>query len=238
MSRKAPPWVRPVADYGPLIAFLVVYYRVGLIPATIALMVATPLALGLAYWERRRIPAMPLVTAAVVGVFGGLTIAFDDETFIKMKPTIVQGGVSAVLLVGLATGRAWLRPVLGAAWSMDEAGWRKLTFRFALFFAAMAGLNELVWRTQPTDTWVNFKVFGIMGLTLLFVLTQTSLLRKHGEPVSEGAGAGGASASKASPDGAETPASEANGTGDAAPAPPPPGDLDNPDSARDDARDL
>jgi len=122
---------------------------------------------------------MPLITAAVVGIFGGLTIYLEDETFIKMKPTIVQVAFGAILLTGLAFGRSFLKNLMGSAWAMDDEGWRKLTFRFGLFFLVMAALNEAVWRTQSTDFWVNFKVFGIIGLTLVFAMSQAPLISRH-----------------------------------------------------------
>ena len=125
---------------------------------------------------------MPLITAGIVGVFGGLTLWLNDETFIKLKPTIVQALIAAVLLGGLAFGRTWLKPLLGQAWTMSDLGWRLLTLRFGLFFAAMAVLNELVWRTQPTDVWVTFKVFGIAGITVLFGLSQVPLLTRYRVP--------------------------------------------------------
>lgn len=171
--------VKPVAEYGPLIVFFGAYVFADLITATAALMIATAAALALSYAVDRRVPLMPLITAGVVGVFGGLTLWLNDETFIKLKPTIVQAMISAVLLGGLVFGRSLLKPVLGAAWQMNEEGWRLLTLRFGVFFAAMALLNELVWRTQSTDFWVSFKVFGIMGLTFAFILTQLPLLNRY-----------------------------------------------------------
>lgn len=180
--RPSPPWLKPLVEYGPLAAFFIAYWRADLTTATIALMAATAVALALSLFIVRKLPLMPLITALVVGLFGGLTLWLHDDTFIKMKPTIVQAVIGAILLGGLLTGRALLKPVLGAAWAMDEIGWRKLTFRFGLFFFAMAALNEIVWRTQSTDLWVNFKVFGIMGLTLVFALTQTPLLTRHKLP--------------------------------------------------------
>ena len=175
-------WTRPVADYGPLVAFFAAYVMSDLLTATAVLMAATALALGLSLIAERRVPLMPLITAAVVGIFGGLTLWLNDETFIKLKPTIIQGLMAAVLLGGLAFGRPLLKPVMGSAWPMDEAGWRALTFRFALFFIAMAGLNELVWRTQSTDFWVAFKVFGLAGLTFAFGMCQMPLLQRHRIP--------------------------------------------------------
>ena len=156
--------VKPVTEYGPLVVFFGAYVLFDLITATAALMIATAAALALSYAVSRRVPLMPLITAGVVGVFGGLTLWLNDETFIKLKPTIVQGMIAAVLLGGLAFRRTFLKPVLGAAWQMNDEGWRRLTFHFGIFFVAMALLNEAVWRTQSTDFWVSFKVFGIMGL--------------------------------------------------------------------------
>ncbi|HEY7599024.1 MAG TPA: inner membrane-spanning protein YciB, partial [Candidatus Limnocylindrales bacterium] len=130
-------------------------------------------ALLLAWLLERRVPLVPLITAAIVAVFGGLTLWLQDETFIKMKPTIVQAVFALVLLGGLAFGRPLLKPLLGAVMPpLSERAWRQFTLRYALFFVAMAALNELVWRTQSTDFWVTFKVFGLPGLTVLFVLSQ------------------------------------------------------------------
>ena len=184
--------VKPVTEYGPLVVFFGAYVLSDLITATAALMIATAAALALSYAVSRRVPLMPLITAGVVGVFGGLTLWLNDETFIKLKPTIVQGMIAAVLLGGLAFGRSLLKPVLGSAWKMNDEGWRRLTFRFGIFFIAMALLNEAVWRTQSTDFWVSFKVFGIMGLTFLFILTQLPLLNRHqiGAPASGTGGNG------------------------------------------------
>ncbi len=179
MNRTPPRWLKPTVDYGPLAVFLLVYLKTDILTATGALMAAAALALALSLWAARRVPWMPLVTAVVVGIFGGLTLWSGDDTFIKMKPTIVQAMFSAALLGGLAFGRPLLKPLLGAAWPMDEIGWRRLSLRFGSFFAAMAVLNEAVWRTQSTDVWVMFKVFGLMGLTLLFSLAQVPLMTRH-----------------------------------------------------------
>ena len=179
MPKKPPAWVKPTADYGPLIVFFIAYLRFDLMMATAALMAATAVSLILSLSFARRIPLMPLITATIVGIFGGLTLWLDDEIFIKLKPTIVQGLISAVLLGGLLFGKPLLRPVMGTAWPMDEIGWRRLTFRFGFFFAAMAVVNEIVWRTQSTDVWGTFKVFGLMGLTFVFGLFQMPLLNRH-----------------------------------------------------------
>ncbi|MEQ8355622.1 MAG: septation protein A [Kiloniellaceae bacterium] len=179
MASPAPAWSRPMVDYGPLAAFFVVYWLRDLTAATVAIMIATAVALGLSLAIERRVPLMPLVTAAIVGVFGGLTLWLQDETFIKMKPTIVQLIFASVLLGGLAFKRPLLKPLLGSAWALEDAGWHKLSLRFALFFLFMAALNEVVWRTQSTDFWVTFKVFGIMALTFVFVAIQVYFMRSH-----------------------------------------------------------
>jgi intracellular septation protein len=122
---------------------------------------------------------MPLVSGVVVVVFGGLTLALQDKTFIMMKPTIVNTLFGLVLLGGLAFGKSLLSVVLDSMFALTDEGWRKLTFRWGLFFLVLAALNEVVWRTQTEDFWVNFKVFGIMPLTVLFALAQTPLLLRH-----------------------------------------------------------
>lgn len=178
-DRTEQAWVKPLADYGPLVVFFAAYQIWDLFAATAALMGATAIALALSLAINRRVPLMPLITAGVVGLFGSLTFIFNDDTFIKMKPTIVQAVIAAILLVGLFFGKALLKPVMGSAWPMDDTGWRKLTRNFGLFFLAMAVVNEIVWRTQSEQFWVNFKVFGIMVLTLAFSMTQIPVLNRH-----------------------------------------------------------
>lgn len=190
MKSPAPAWLRPAVDYGPLAAFFAVYWLSDLMTATLAIMIATGIALVLSFWIERRIPPMPLLTAVVVGVFGGLTLWLEDETFFKMKPTIVQLLFAAVLFGGLLFKRPLLKPLLASAWPLDDAGWVKLSSRFAWFFIAMAILNEAVWRTQSTDFWVTFKVFGIMGLTFVFVASQVFFMRAHMAPLEEESGGG------------------------------------------------
>lgn len=180
---KAPKWLKPATEYGPLAVFFIGYYvQKDLMVATVGLMAATAVSLVLSLIMIRKVPLMPLITAVIVGVFGGLTLLLNDDTFIKLKPTIVQALFSVILLGGLVFGKALLKPVMGSAWPMSETGWRRLTLHFGLFFAAMAVLNEFVWRTQSEEFWVNFKVFGLMGLTFLFVLTQLPLMNRHALP--------------------------------------------------------
>jgi len=125
------------------------------------------------------LPIMPLVSGIVVFVFGALTLWLQDDVFIKMKPTIVNTLFGVVLLGGLLFGRSLLGYVFDSAFRMDAEGWRKLTLRWGLFFLLLAVLNEVIWRSFSTDTWVAFKVWGIMPLTLLFTLSQMPLIMRH-----------------------------------------------------------
>ena len=187
-AKKAPGWVKPAADYGPLIAFFTGYMMNGrdLMVATVWLMIATAIATLALLIIERRVPVMPLVTAGIVGVFGGLTLWLNDDTFIKMKPTIVQLIFAVILLGGLAFGKLLLKPLFGAAWKMRDSAWRTITIRYGLFFIAAAALNEVVWRTQSTDFWVNFKIFGLIGLTVLFSLSQTPLILREAKAAEAG----------------------------------------------------
>lgn len=147
--------------------------------ATGVFVVATLVALAVHFWLVRRLPIMPLVSGVVVLVFGGLTLVLQDELFIKLKPTIVNTMFGLILLAGLYWRKPILAIVLDSMLELTDEGWRKLTLRWALFFFVLAILNEVVWRTQTTDLWVKFKVFGIMPLTVLFALAQTPLIIRH-----------------------------------------------------------
>jgi intracellular septation protein len=183
---EAPRWLQPAVDYGPLGVFFLVYLGAGLMAATAAIIAASLLALSLAWTIQRRIPLIPLLTAAVVAVFGGLTLWLQDETFIKMKPTIVQALFAAILLGGLLFDRPLLKPLLGRMMPpLSDTAWRRFTLRYALFFIAMAALNEAVWRTQSTDVWVTFKVFGLSGLTFLFILVQMPFITRQSRLTAE-----------------------------------------------------
>ena len=147
--------------------------------ATGIFIVASLVALALSRVLMGYLPRMAIVNAIVVTVFGGLTLALDDAFFIKVKPTIVNTLFGCVLLGGLFFGRSLLSLVLETVLQLDEEGWRKLTFRWGLFFFVLAVLNEVVWRTQTQDFWVAFKVWGVMPLTMAFALAQTPLILKH-----------------------------------------------------------
>ncbi|QJE73848.1 septation protein A [Aerophototrophica crusticola] len=173
------PFVRLALEAGPLAVFFVVNSNAGIMAGTATFMVATTLALALSWKLERRIPVMPVVGCFFVLLFGGLTLWLHDELFIKVKPTVVNLLFAVTLFVGLALKRNLLKTALGAVLELDEAGWRILTVRWAWFFLLLAGLNEVVWRNFDTDAWVNFKVFGILPLTLVFSALQTPVILKH-----------------------------------------------------------
>lgn len=147
--------------------------------ATAAFMVAIAISLTVSLWLTRRLPIMPLVSGVVVLVFGALTLYLQDELFIKLKPTIVNCLFGAVLLGGLAFGKSLLGYVFDSAFKLTDEGWRLLTLRWGVFFFVLALINEIVWRNFSTDFWVNFKVFGVMPITLVFTLTQLPLIQRH-----------------------------------------------------------
>ncbi len=176
---RMPPLVKLAVDLGPLLVFFVANARAGIFAATGAFMAAVVVALALSFGLERRLAVMPLVTGVVVMVFGGLTLYLNDETFIKIKPTIVYALFAAILYGGLASGRALVKPLMNAVYAMDDRGWHRLTHRWAAFFVAMAFLNEVLWRSLSTDAWVTAKVFGFLPLTLLFALAQIPLMQRH-----------------------------------------------------------
>jgi intracellular septation protein len=206
MNAKKPelnPVLKLVLDLGPLLLFFVANSRpalflplvspmlpaeaasgerIGIFVATAVFMIAVVGAFAISYALTRRLPLMPLVTAAVVLVFGSLTLVLHDELFIKLKPTIIYVLFGSILLGGLAFRIPLLGAVFDSVFHLTEAGWRKLTVRWALFFFAIALLNEIVWRTQSTDVWVSFKVFAVLPLTLVFAALQYPLLTKYAAP--------------------------------------------------------
>jgi len=164
---------------GPLLPQAASGEKIGIFVATAVFMLAILVSLAVSYALTRHLPVMAMVTAVIVVVFGGLTLVLQDDTFIKMKPTIIYLLFAGVLLGGLAFNRPLLAIVFDSVFDLTEEGWRKLTLRWAIFFLALALLNEIVWRTQTTDAWVAFKVFGFMPLTFIFAAAQYPLLQKY-----------------------------------------------------------
>lgn len=178
-ANSKPDWFRPIvgAVFG---AGLVEGEKAPIFIATAVFMVGMLASLAATWALYRRLPIMPLVSGAVVLVFGGLTLALHNDLFIKLKPTIVNTLFGSVLLGGLAFGRPLLPYVLDSVFQLDAEGWKKLTFRWGVFFFVLAAINEVVWRTQTTDFWVAFKVWGVMPLTMIFALAQTPMMMRHG----------------------------------------------------------
>ncbi|MCT4654201.1 MAG: septation protein A [Cohaesibacter sp.] len=148
--------------------------------ATAAFMLATIISLTVSRIKFGKLPMMPLISGVVVFVFGGLTLYLQDDTFIKMKPTIVNSLFGSILLIGLLFGKSLLGYVFDSVFQLNATGWRILTFRWGIFFFVLAFLNEVVWRNFSTDMWVNFKVFGVMPITMIFGAMQMPLLNKYG----------------------------------------------------------
>ncbi len=179
VKKKLNPWLKLTLELGPLLLFFVANAKYGIFAATGVLMAGVVLTLAVSWAITRHLPAMPVVTAALVLVFGSLTYFLHDETFIKLKVTILYSLFGAGLIGALYFGKLLLPIVFDMAIHIDDAGWRKLTIRWGLFFFALAGLNEVLRRVLTTDDWVNFKVFGILPLTLVFALTQAPLIMRH-----------------------------------------------------------
>ena len=178
-KKQLNPILKLVLDIGPLVLFFAANSKFGIFAATGAFMVAVLIALTVSYAMTRHIAIMPVVTAVIVLVFGGLTLFLHDELFIKLKPTIIYVLFGGTLLAGLALDKPFLSILFDQMFHLTEEGWRKLTARWAIFFFAMAVLNEIVWRTQTTDFWVSFKLFGVVPLTFLFAALQVPLLTKY-----------------------------------------------------------
>ncbi len=177
--KQVSPGLKLALEFGPLAVFFIANQKFGIFAATATLMVGVLLTLGVSWSITKRLPVMPVVTAALVLVFGTLTFLLQDETFIKLKVTILYSLFGSALLGALYFDKLLLPIIFEAAFHVDDAGWRKLTWRWGFFFFFLAGLNEVLRRILTTDAWVNFKVFGILPLTFLFVLSQMPVVFRH-----------------------------------------------------------
>jgi intracellular septation protein len=180
------PALKLALELGPLLVFFVANAHWNVFVGTAAFMAAVVVALVVSYSLTRSVPMMALLSTVVVIVFGALTLILHDAMFIKLKPTIIYTLFGTILLAGLAVGRPLLTIVFHEVFELTPEGWRKLTIRWALFFLAMAVLNEIVWRTQSTDFWVTFKAFGVLPLTALFAALQYPLVTRHELPSTPG----------------------------------------------------
>src|SRR3979490_2477964 len=180
MDKTAPhPLFKLATELGPLIVFFVANAKFNLFVATGAFMVAIIAAMIASYVVVKHVPMMAIVTGVVCIVFGTLTLVLHDETFIKVKPTIVYTLFAAILGGGLLFGRSFIAIMFDQMFNLTPQGWRALTLRWSVWFLAMAVLNEIIWRTQSTDFWVAFKAFGMVPLTMLFAVTQMPLIKRH-----------------------------------------------------------
>ena len=171
-----------ITDFGPLLIFFSIYYKSGnnLKAAIPPLIISTLIAVVIMYVVEKKIPYVPLIGAVVISLFGGLTLYFDNPIFIYMKPTIVNVIFALILIVSkVFYQKNFLKLFLQTAFQLNEAGWSKLNFRWAYFFIFLAILNEIVWRTQPETTWVNFKVWGMLPITIIFTAMQVPLINKY-----------------------------------------------------------
>jgi len=183
------PGVKLLVEMGPLIAFFIGNWLGGIFWGTGIFMATTTVALAVSWTLTRKLAMVPLVSAVFVAIFGGLTLWLHSDLFIKVKVTLINALFGAILLGGLGFGRSYLKLVMGEAMKLPEAAWRTLTLRWGVFFVCLAGLNEIVWRSVSTDAWVNFKVFGLLPITLVFALANAPFMAKHAiedEPKSSG----------------------------------------------------
>jgi intracellular septation protein len=180
MHKKLPASVKLALDFAPLAVFFIAFKLGGVMVATVALMAATTISMAVIYATERTIALAPLISGGLVLVMGLLTVALNDEEFIKIKPTLVNLLFAAILLGGVYIGkRGLLKYILDVAFSLTEQGWQVLSKRWGYFFVFLAGLNECIWRNFSTEFWVNFKVFGMLTLTIVFAVSQFKLVERY-----------------------------------------------------------
>ena len=175
-------YIKLFFEVTPLIVFFIVNSYYGIYLATFYFMLASIIAVPIAWYIDKKIPWMPIVTGIFILFFGTLTLFFQNENFIKFKPTIINIVFASILLIGLKFNKLFLKMAMSKAFELKEETWKKLTVRWSIFFIILAKINEIVWRTQTTDFWVSFKVFGILPLTLIFAIFQLPLITKENKP--------------------------------------------------------
>jgi len=173
------PLLKVALDYGPLLIFFVANTVAGIFTATAVFMIAIATSVAITFTIERKVSPMLALTFVLVLIFGGLTLWLSNENFIKIKPTILYTMFAALLVGGLAFNRLFIKYLLAQSFQLAEPAWRTLTWRWSVFFLALAIINEFVWRNTSTDTWVAFKVWGVIPLTLIFALSQTPFIARH-----------------------------------------------------------
>lgn len=172
--------LKPLLELLPLAVFFIAYQLGDLMVATAAIMAATLFTLGVTYLLDKTIAMNPLISGTMVGLFGGLTLLLQDDTFIKMKPTLVNLLFASILLGGVfLLKKPLLKYLLEMAFELTEEGWMTLTRRWGFFFIFLAALNEVIWRSFSESFWVNFKVFGMLPLSIVFMMLQLPLIKRH-----------------------------------------------------------
>ena len=176
------PAIKFLSDFGPLLVFFIIYFKNGqdLKIAIPPFVVATLLSLGIIYFLDKKIPMMPLTSGIIITLFGGLTLYFDNKIFFYMKPTVVNLVFAAILFFGrFFTQKPLLKIFFQKSIKLQDEGWQNLSYRWIYFFIFIAILNELVWRTQTEAFWVNFKVWGLLPISFLFIASQIPLMNKY-----------------------------------------------------------
>ncbi len=191
-TQTSPAWAKPALEYGPIMAFFVAYLWLkddvftiggrdydGFILVTAGFVPLMLISTGLLWWLTGKLSKMQIVTVVLIVVFGGLTVWLNDDRFFKMKPTLIYLLFGGILGFGLMRGQSYLRVVMEEVLPLDPEGWMKLTRRLTGFFLGLALLNEVIWRTQSTETWVYFKTFGLTAAIFVFFMTQGRLFSDH-----------------------------------------------------------
>lgn len=183
--KTLPPAIKNLLDLAPVALFMGAWFLAkNMMLATALLMIGTFVSLAVVYAVEKRLALMPLITGVMVGVFGGLTLFLEDETFIKVKPTIVNCIFATILLAGWYLRRPLLKYLFEAAFKLDDNGWRGLSLRWGIFFLFLAVVNEVVWRSFSTDFWISFKLFGMLTLNIAFWVVHVPYIQRHMQPES------------------------------------------------------